>query len=105
MTGAKKPQYMNRKCYGRDLRLLTLEEIQTQGINLSYLISAYNAIRQINFFGRPTRGRYWADLLFGTDRIRKMIEAGKNEDEIKSSWQKDINEFKELRKKYLLYDD
>ena len=106
IKGAQNPPFMNQECYGHDLRQLTLEEMQTDGINLSYLISAYNAISQHNFFGRPDkRGRYWIDLLFGTDRIRKMIEAGKTENEIKSSWQKDINEFKELRKKYLLYDE
>lgn len=105
MTGAKDPQYMNRECYGHDLRNLTLEEMQNNGINLSYLTKAYNAIGQYNFFGRPNRGRYWIDLLFGTDKIRKMIQDGKTESEIKSSWEKDINEFKEMRKKYLLYDE
>ena len=105
ITGAQNPPFMDQECYGRDLRGLTLEEMQTGKINLSYLIGAYKSIGQKNFFGRPTRGRYWIDLLFGTDRIRRMIEAGKTENEIKSSWQKDINEFKELRKKYLLYDE
>ncbi len=105
MTGAKDPQYMNQECYGHDLRQLTLEEMQTNRINISYLIRAYKAIGQRNFFGRSTRGRYWIDLLFGTDRVRKMIQAGKTEDEIKKSWEKDINEFKETRRKYLIYDD
>ena len=105
MTGAKNPQFEKRECYGEDLRQLKLEEIQKQGINLSYLIRAYNAIGQYNFFGRANRGRYWIDLLFGTDKVRKMIEFGKSEAEIKASWQKDIDEFKEFRKKYLLYDE
>lgn len=105
MRGATNPQYMNKECYGRDLRNLKLQELQNNGINLSYLIGAYNAIGQYNFFGHPNHGRYWIDLLFGTDKVRELIQSGKSEKEIKSSWEKDINEYKELRKKYLLYDE
>ena len=105
MTGAKNPQFMNHECYGRDLRQLSSETLQTEGINLSYLISAYRAIGQKNFFGNPTRGRYWIDLLFGTDEVRKMIQSGKSESEIKATWQKGIQEFMNLRSKYIIYPD
>jgi hypothetical protein len=30
---------------------------------------------------------------------------GKTEDEIRASWQPALNKFKQIRKKYLLYDD
>ena len=97
--------FMNHECYGRDLRQLSSETLQTEGINLSYLISAYRAIGQKNFFGNPTRGRYWIDLLFGTDEVRKMIQSGKSESEIKDTWQKGIQEFMNLRSKYIIYPD
>ena len=41
----------------------------------------------------------------GTDELRKQIEAGLSEDEIRNSWQPTLSEFKEIRKKYLLYED
>ena len=45
------------------------------------------------------------DKLAGTDEIRKMIVAGKNEHEIKASYSEELEAFKVKRKKYLLYKD
>ncbi len=40
----------------------------------------------------------------GTDMLQKQIEAGKTEVEIKATWQKDLEHFKKIREKYLLYE-
>ena len=45
------------------------------------------------------------DKLAGTDEIRKMIIAGKSEEEIKASYAKELEVFKIIRQKYLLYKD
>ncbi|RUA28039.1 MAG: DUF1343 domain-containing protein, partial [Bacteroidetes bacterium] len=45
------------------------------------------------------------DKLAGTDQLRKQIIEGKTEDEIRESWQKDLDKFKKIRSKYLLYQD
>jgi uncharacterized protein YbbC (DUF1343 family) len=45
------------------------------------------------------------DKLAGTSNLRLQIMAGKSVEEIKKSWQKDLEAFKEIRKKYLIYDD
>ena len=45
------------------------------------------------------------DKLAGTNEVRKMIVSGKTEEEIRASYQKDLEEFKVKRKKYLLYKD
>ncbi|MBQ2077100.1 MAG: DUF1343 domain-containing protein, partial [Bacteroidales bacterium] len=34
---------------------------------------------------------------------RKQIENGVSEEEIRSSWSKDLERFKEIRSKYLIY--
>jgi len=44
------------------------------------------------------------DKLAGTDDLRKQIVAGKSANEIKISWEADLNQYKELRQKYLLYE-
>ena len=44
-------------------------------------------------------------LLTGDVNIRKMIEEGKTADEIWISFQKEVQQFKNIRSKYLLYDD
>ena len=44
------------------------------------------------------------DKLAGTDQLREQIEKGLKEQEIILSWQKDIEKFKKIREKYLLYE-
>ncbi len=44
------------------------------------------------------------DRLCGTPEVRLMLNAGKTPEEIISSWQKDLNNFKKIRSKYLLYN-
>jgi uncharacterized protein YbbC (DUF1343 family) len=51
-----------------------------------------------------TRER-WLNLLAGTDELIRQIRDGLSEYEIAESWQPQLNEFKALRKKYLLYPD
>ena len=43
------------------------------------------------------------DKLAGTDQLRLALQAGKTEAEIRQSWQKDLEHFKQIRAKYLLY--
>ena len=45
------------------------------------------------------------DLLMGTTRVRQMIAEGKSADEIKATWQGDVELFKAQRKPYLLYEE
>ena len=101
---------MNETCYGEDLRVVPIGEILDAGINVSYLIRAYNAYMgtspQESFWGTPnSSGHYWIDLLSGSDALRTMIDAGKTAEEIKASWQEDIAAFKIQRKPYLLYEE
>ncbi len=87
-----------KKCYGIDLR----NDSTTRGFSLKYLIDFYKKSGQGDkFFTQPS----FFDRLAGTDQIRKDIIAGKNEAEIRSAWQNELNFYKELRTNYLLYDD
>ncbi|MFT7442926.1 MAG: hypothetical protein ACI9Q3_001303, partial [Maribacter sp.] len=42
--------------------------------------------------------------LAGTEKLQKQIEQGLLEQEIRKSWQNDLEEFKTIRSKYLLYE-
>jgi uncharacterized protein YbbC (DUF1343 family) len=53
------------------------------------------------FFARPE----FFDKLAGTDELRKQILAGMTESEIRKSWETDLNTYKTMRAKYLLYAD
>jgi uncharacterized protein YbbC (DUF1343 family) len=43
------------------------------------------------------------DVIAGTEKIRNMIEGNGSVEDIKLSWQKDVEDFKQLREQYLLY--
>ena len=58
------------------------------------------------FWGEPDEnGIYWIDKLSGSDELRNMVEEGYSAEEIKASWQEDVEQFKELRREYLLYEE
>ena len=94
----KNPMHKNVTCYGVDLRNVT----DLNGFSLRYFLDFYRLSGQgAAFF---TRAR-WFDQLLGTNATRKDILSGKSESEISKSWQKELKEYKDMRKKYLLYTD
>lgn len=94
--GAKDPVHNGVKCFGEDLS--THKTID--GLSLEWLLKAYkNTNNKEKFFNN------FFIKLSGTDKLQKQIEKGLNEKEIRSTWKTGIEEFKETRKKYLLYTD
>ena len=98
IPGAKNPPQLNKLCHGVDLSNMSDEEIWKRGVDLTYVIDAYKNLNMGDHFFRS-----FFELLVGTDYVRKMIEAGKSAEEIKSRWKEDVEKFKEQRKPYLLY--
>ena len=101
IPGAKFPPQHNRECYGVDLRTTpSIEEINKAGINLEYVIDAYNNLNLDDHFFRS-----FFELLIGQGYVRKMIKEGKSAAEIKAMWAGDVAKFKEQRRPYLLYPE
>ena len=101
IPGAKFPPQLNRECYGVDLRTTpSIEEINKAGINLVYVIDAYNNLNLDDHFFRS-----FFELLIGQGYVRKMIKEGKSAAEIKAMWAGDVAKFKEQRRPYLLYPE
>ncbi len=92
------PLNKDKKCYGIDLR--KLNEIPT--FTLKYFIEFYSKYKNKNEF--LTREK-WLNKLAGTDDLIQQIRANKTENEILQSWQPELNRYKKIRKKYLLYPD
>ena len=93
------PKWEDQRCNGVDLSAFAgnLGHKHEQ-IHLQWLMDAYKQIgKEPDFF------RKYFDTLAGTDALRKQLEAGKSEKQIRKSWQKDLNKFMKIRKKYLLY--
>ena len=94
--GAKYPKHKNELCYGEDLKDENINGVMT----LKWIIKAYkNSTDKSLFF--LTKG---FTKHAGTDKLQKQIEAGLSEDAIKETWQDDLNAFKIVREKYLIYD-
>jgi uncharacterized protein YbbC (DUF1343 family) len=91
---AKNPPHENKICYGVDLR----NEKPTNYISLKYLIMFYNLYPDKEKFFIP-----YFNTLAGNTQLKEQIKKGMNEDEIRDSWKKGLNEYKKKRKKYLLY--
>jgi uncharacterized protein YbbC (DUF1343 family) len=99
--GNKSPLYLNRTCIGYDLSRYNVGYyLNKRSLFLHYIIEMYQACADKEKFFND-----FFDKLAGTDELRLKIIAGKNEAEIRASWQEDIKAYKEIRKKYLLYPD
>ncbi len=99
VPGAKNPPLLNKLCHGVDLRNVPDEEIWKNGLDLSYIIDAYNNLKMGDKFFTS-----FFEKLIGVDYVRKMINEGKSAAEIKAMWKDDVAKFKEQRQPYLLYD-
>jgi uncharacterized protein YbbC (DUF1343 family) len=90
---AKNPPYENKTCYGVDLQKDTVK-----GLSLAYVIKMYHDY--------PDKEKYFTsyfDKLAGNKILKEQIKQGMSEDQIKDSWREEINQYKSVRKKYLLY--
>lgn len=92
--GSKDPMNKGKLCYGENLS----NEKRLDKLELKWLLKAYQNTDQkdkffTNFFIK----------LAGTDSLRKQIESGLTENEIRKSWEADLQSFLKARKSYLLY--
>lgn len=99
--GAKHPPYEGIPCYGQNLSGFAEYICKTERrIHLSWLINYYNILKDhTDFFNS------YFDTLAGTSSLREQVIAGKSGEEIRNSWEPDLEKFKMIRKKYLLYTD
>ena len=94
--GSKYPKHENILCYGKNLS----ETKKLDKINLKYIIDAFNeSTNKVEFFNS-----YFVKLA-GVNELKKQIINGIPENEIRKSWKKDLDKFKLMRKKYLIYQN
>lgn len=94
-----KPPLLGVKCYGVDLRNAIRDKIvPSPGINLKWVIDAYNAYPEKDKFFTP-----YFDKLAAGPVLREQIQKGMTAEQIRASWKEGLDKFGEIRKKYLLY--
>lgn len=67
-------------------------------LNITYLLNFYRNTEVNTFF------KDFINKLAGTDQLKAQITKGLDEVEIRSSWQKDLEDYKKMRENYLLYE-
>ncbi|MSP85572.1 MAG: DUF1343 domain-containing protein [Flavobacteriaceae bacterium] len=92
--GAKEPVYNGVECYGEDLTSIP----KIDKLELKWLLKAYAETADKTKFFNP-----FFTKLAGTKKLQEQIEAGLSEDEIRESWKSGLNDFKKMRKPYLIY--
>ena len=98
--GASNPKYNGVLCNGFNLTEYAHNYTSNpRSLNLSWLINSYVAMGSNNEYFNG-----YFNKLAGTEELKEQIIEGKSEDEIKKSWQGDIDEFLDIRAKYLIYD-
>ncbi len=76
-----------------------MEQIKNlEKVDVSFLLDAYKKTPKDKEFFRKS-----FTILVGNLTLRKQIEEGLGAEEIRNSWQKNINKYKKIRKKYLIY--
>jgi uncharacterized protein YbbC (DUF1343 family) len=104
-AGNKEPKWKDSVCYGWNI-----SDIKTSGkIDLSWLIKAYQLFPEKDkFFIIPKSEDtldYFFNKLAGNKVLMQQIIGNKTEQEIRAGWQPQLQAFKKIRKKYLLYED
>lgn len=101
VSAAPHPKFENEVCHGVNVRsfgenYLTIH----RELYLFWLIEAHKMYNGDAPFFTP-----FFDKLAGTAELRKQIEAGWTEEQIRASWEPGLNQFMITRAKYLIYPE
>ena len=92
---AKHPKHQGKVCYGKDLR-----KARVHAINLQWLLNAYASYPDKTRFFKP-----FFTKLAGTEALQNQIELGYSEEDIRKTWEPELQKFIKIRAKYLLYPE
>lgn len=95
---ASNPKYKGIECNGISIQIKDRKKFDAVkfGISLVYAIN--------KLYPNDLKFRDGFDLLVGDKKIKEMILKGENPDAITRYWSNELSKFKNLRKKYLLYN-
>jgi uncharacterized protein YbbC (DUF1343 family) len=103
---AETPLFMDQVCYGIDLRNYDVNQLRkTRQINLQWIMELYKShpYKEKFFDSKLSNQMGTIEKLIGSGEFRQQIIDGKSEKEIRASWEPGLSQYKEMRKKYLLY--
>ncbi len=96
--GVSKPLLEGQRCRGENKTDFAHDFANnTNQIHLQWIIDSYQQLKDKKFFTNYFR------LLSGNDTLQQQIESGLDENQIRASWQKELDAFQKIRQKYLMY--
>lgn len=97
-SGASKPLLEGQRCRGENLVEFAHDYANnTNQLHLEWIIDSYQQLKDKGFFKDYFR------LLSGDNQLQRDIENRKTVDEIRASWEDELEAFKTVRSKYLMY--
>jgi uncharacterized protein YbbC (DUF1343 family) len=101
-VGSKDPPFNGKVCLGENLiqPAPKVYNMIDNKLHLEWLIEAYQMSVDKKKFFIP----FFTNLA-GNTILQKQIASGMSEEKIRATWKADIDKFKKIRKKYLLYKD
>lgn len=97
--GAPEPRLESEQCFGVDLSdAIEKGIVPGAKLNLEWLIDAYNKFPEKDEFFNS-----YFNTIAGNNKLKQKIIDGMSAEEISQSWQKDLDSFKQIRSKYLIY--
>lgn len=96
---SKEPRYFDQRCYGLDLRKENYLKQHPRRIDLQWLTMVYRKMEHLDFF--EANFNYHS----GNNLLQEQLKNRVSEQDIRQSWKADLDSFKEIRKRYLLYPD
>ncbi|MDX5321804.1 MAG: DUF1343 domain-containing protein [Bacteroidota bacterium] len=97
---APNPPFLNTDCRGKSYLYLNSPEFRMTKLDLDPLIKAHAShSSRIDFFND------FFDKLAGSEELRHQIRNMDSEETIRASWQPGLEAYKQMRRKYLLYED
>ena len=98
---ATNPPFEGKQCQGIDLSDFALTIMKNQPfLHIDLLVEMYRSYPEQQAFFNS-----FFVKLAGSERLQQQIAAGLSAEEIRASWQEELQAFKKIRKKYLLYAD
>ena len=92
--GSKNPKWNGETCFG-----VSLEKLKVLNqLDLRWLIDAYNKLPKNNVFFKNSFER-----IAGNSQLREQIINNVTINEIRKSWEPELANYKNMRKKYLIY--
>ena len=96
-------KFAGQPCRGVQVHVTNRDELRPVEVGIHLIAAAHRGYPD-RFAFLQNEGRYFIDLLAGTDELRLRLIDGEPPGEIIHAWEKDAAAFRQRRRPYLLYD-